>query len=108
MHVKDRKGETEFERSCLQLPYSPLVISRDLTPPSLQCKAPRPERVHLCIPAESKRHSMADVVDAPVQVTAEQLGVQARYVCALCISLPGVCSQVLPLVTNTSARLVCA
>ncbi len=51
---------------------------------------------------------MADVVDAPVQVTAEQLGVQARYVRALCISFPGVCSQVLPLVTYTSARLICA
>ncbi len=47
---------------------------------------------------------MADVVDAPVQVTAEQLGVQARYVFALCISFPGVCLHVLPLVTNTSAR----
>ena len=49
---------------------------------------------------------MADGVDAPVQVTAEQLGVQARYVCALCMSFPGVCLQVLPVVTNTSARLV--
>jgi hypothetical protein len=51
---------------------------------------------------------MADVVDAPVQVTAEQLGVQARYTCALFKSFPGVCLQVLPLVINTSARLVAA
>lgn len=31
---------------------------------------------------------MADAVDAPVQVTAEQLGVQARYVCAFAFISP--------------------
>ncbi len=49
---------------------------------------------------------MTEGVDAPVQVTAEQLGVRTRYVYALCNSFSGVCSQVVLLVSNTSARLI--
>lgn len=84
MHGSKLKATSSLNVATLGL----LVISHDLTPPCLQFATLRCSVEVPCICAREYFYDsiMTDTVAAPIQVTAEQLGVQARYVCALLIS----------------------